>query len=416
MTLALPHESWFRELAAMDERSAEWRSTRAGLLTLRYVETRLGQPPEQGAATADEDTELRRAIETIDTDHLPHRQFRALLLDLLEAGATPPASRLPRLLMAYAEALARAGRWALAADAYETLLAYPPVGKGAVGLTIRAQLRLSACLRQLARFDDALRAIAIARQLADAHQLQDLRIRADIAAANVALQRGNLPLAQQYLEAIIETARNSPHTELIAGIMHDLGAVAARRRKWKTAVRYLFRALSLYTEEASCARALTDLGVALQEGFHAYAAARDAHTLALARAVDRDAQFVAIINLIELDALEGREMDFERRRRSVDERTLPALLVPHFHLCVAQGLHAFGHRKRARAAAERALALAEEYGINEVVIHAEELLAALAQPVREAPGPESTPEPALLPPAVAQVVLALRSMCVQANL
>ncbi|MBX6330378.1 MAG: tetratricopeptide repeat protein [Gemmatimonadaceae bacterium] len=414
--MALPHESWFRELAAMDERSAEWRSTRAGLLALRYVETRLAQPTEEGAPACEEDSELRRAIEAIDSTHLPHRQFRALLLDLLEAGATSPATRLPRLLVAYAEALARAGRWALAADAYETLLAYPPADKGAAGLTIRAQLRLSACLRQLARFDDALRAIAAARESAEVHQLPDLRIRADIAAANVALQRGNLPLAQQYLEAIIETARNSPHTELIAGIMHDLGAVAARRRKWKTAVRYLFRALSLYTEEASCARALTDLGVALQEGFHAYAAARDAHTLVLARAVDRDAQFVAIINLIELDALEGREMDFERRRRSVDERTLPALLLPHYHLCVAEGLHTFGHRTRARAAAERALALAEEHGINEVIIRAEELLAALAEPPREAAAPEPTPEPASLPPSVEQVVLALRTMRVKANL
>src|SRR5712664_3071751 len=112
------HLPFFTELAALDDREAEWRSVSAGLVVLRLVDAWI----EEGAASVAADGWGVRSVEAVIEEMPPGRPARALLGSVVAALKTSSTGEMhaiaPRL-MAYARALEFDAKWTLAADVFE---------------------------------------------------------------------------------------------------------------------------------------------------------------------------------------------------------------------------------------------------------------------------------------------------------
>ncbi|HEY9426815.1 MAG TPA: hypothetical protein VIR34_06650, partial [Gemmatimonadaceae bacterium] len=212
--IRLPHYVFFETLAQEESESTpEWRAVSAGLLTLRCFD----------AWALDDDTRgrhgdswgvrlVRRRVEEIPAG----TPVRALLISILDAMSsktcTGPAAVAPRL-MAYARALQFEAKWSLAADVYETVISHSDAETDP-DLVISAHMQLGACLRVLARWEEAVRAYAVAGLVAEG--IGDVMgvLRARIAEANLASDRGNLPLAERILDDTIERAAEPDFIEV----------------------------------------------------------------------------------------------------------------------------------------------------------------------------------------------------------
>ncbi|HSC33036.1 MAG TPA: hypothetical protein VLD17_14990, partial [Gemmatimonadaceae bacterium] len=224
----LPHYAFFEALARCENEScAEWRTTSAGLLTLRLFDDWV---MEGGSAVSLDSWGLRcvrESISAIDSGS----SVRALLTSLVDSMQLARHARVavvaPRL-MAYARALQFDAKWALAADVYRAVLqnAEPAADTDVV---IAANMQLGACMRVLAQWSEARGAYAAAAEVAAFTGDVASVLKARIAEANVMMARGNLPAAEKILDSVIESADESGLTEIRAFALQDRGAVARQR-------------------------------------------------------------------------------------------------------------------------------------------------------------------------------------------
>jgi len=400
----LPHYAFFEALARCENEScAEWRTTSAGLLTLRLFDDWV---MEGGSAVSLDSWGLRcvrESIAAIDAGS----SVRALLTSLVDSMQLARHARVavvaPRL-MAYARALQFDAKWALAADVYRTVLqnAEPAADTDVV---IAANMQLGACMRVLAQWSEARGAYAAAAEVAAFTGDVSNVLKARIAEANVMMARGNLPSAEKILDSVIEGAEESGLTEIRAYALQDRGALARQRGHADQAVTYAYEALSLFESQVAKDRALSDLAVAFSD-MGLVDAARDANLMLAATAQEQHTRWVATINLMELASLDHREPVFEQYRRELLAANLPATLAAHYLYYVGQGYRTFGRQDQARQALERAVAAASEHQINEVVIKAESALTELASGrTRQQESTDSE-----LPTSVTQVADAIHEM------
>ena len=372
----LPHYAFFEALARCENEScAEWRTTSAGLLTLRLFDDWV---MEGGSAVSLDSWGLRCVRESISAIDAGS-SVRALLTSLVDSMQLARHARVavvaPRL-MAYARALQFDAKWSLAADVYRTVLqnAEPAADTDVV---IAANMQLGACMRVLAQWSEARGAYAAAAEVAAFTGDVANVLKARIAEANVMLARGNLPSAEKILDSVIEGAEESGLTEIRAFALQDRGAVARQRGDVERAVSYAYEALSTFESQAAKDRALADLAVAFSD-MKLYDAARDANLMLAATAHEQYTRWVAVINLLEIASLDHREPVFEQYRRELLAANLPATLESHYHYYVGQGYRIFGRNEQAKQALERALDAASRHQINEVLIKAEQSLSELA--------------------------------------
>jgi hypothetical protein len=104
-------------------------------------------------------------------------------------------------------------------------------------------------------------------------------------------------------------------------------------------------------------------------------AARDAYLVIEATTQEEYLRWMASINLMEIAARDGSMPLFERYRRSLMSLPFPPFLAAQFHLQTAESYEALAQPEAAMSAAERARVVAERYGINQVLIKAEQLAA-----------------------------------------
>jgi tetratricopeptide (TPR) repeat protein len=396
----LLHLPFFEALARTQEGSPEWRLTSAGLVTLRLFDAWVVEGPSVVAADA---WGLRAVHEAIDAvDAAPSKAILSSIVEAMEdAGNVRIALVAPRLL-AYARALQFEGRWVLAADVHETVVAHAhPVEEA--DIVIAANMQLGACFRTLARWEEAT--AAFARAGCAAAMTSDIVgvLRARIAEAKVAIERGNLPYAQSILEDTTREAEANRLREVRSMALHDRADIAHRRGQYDLAVTLGYEALEGYTDPLSRDRVLGDIAVAFFE-LGLRTAARDAYLILAATAQDQHSRWVATINLMECAAADGREPMFEQYRRELADASLPTVLACHYYFYVGDGYRAFGRIDAARSALTRSLELAEKHGINQMIFKAEQSLQSLDKGVviiANAPAP--TPE-------VERVATAVRSM------
>jgi hypothetical protein len=109
-------------------------------------------------------------------------------------------------------------------------------------------------------------------------------------------------------------------------------------------------------------------------------AARDAFMILAATAREQYQRWIATINLMELSAEDGMEIQFERYRQQLSGAALPPILLTQFELHVGKGYQLLGDTDAAKSWLERSLETASLHQFNRFVFAAEEALAENATP------------------------------------
>ena len=368
MLRGLRHLPFFEALGALDPSSREWASTSAGLVTLRLFDLRRAQENGGSTIVAAEIGAVRDAIAAMPGEDLA----RSILANIVDAATEEPGASTERALpslLAYGKALQLAARWALAVDVFETLLEHPASGEQG-DIALQAALKCAYCLRVASRFDEAEAAYDRVRGLAAACDDRSAGFLSEIGRANVALQRGNYPKAEAMLDAVIASSAAASCDGAHARALHDRGAVAYRRGQREEALRFMHRALRRQTEPSQRDRLLGDIALIMGElGYSGET--RDVHLLIEATAVEQDTRWMAKIRLMDLEAISGNELAFERHRRELAEAPLPPRLRVTFLIDAAQGHRRFGRLEAARSAVVDAADSAELHGLNDLAFRAE---------------------------------------------
>lgn len=390
--------AFFEALAELRETDAAWRATTAGLVVLRLIDSWMddGIDPRTNGWSMNA---VREAVGRMDAGN-PSRGILSGILDAMEGA--PGETVAPRLL-AYGRALNYEGEWLLAADVYRSVIARAhPVEDADVAAD--AQLQLGYCMRTLGLWDEAAEAYSVAGRIAT--QAGDIMkvLRARMAEARLALMRGNLPEAEMLLDETIDRAQANRLFELRAKAIHDRATVAHARGDFQSAVRFGYESLRGLTNPVERDRALSDIAAAFAE-LGVWSAARDAHLVLAATAQEQYSRWTAMINLLELSALDRREPIFEQYRRELSDATLPPVLAANFHFYVGEGYRAFGNLDAARASLTKAHHIAASHQLNQLALRVEKALQSL-----ETPAARSAPPLASVPDSVRHVAEAIGQM------
>ena len=372
----LRHLPFFEEIASRNEGTPDWRSATAGVVVLRLVDAWL----EDGAAVVADDAwglrSVNGAIEDVD-EGSPIRTILARVIDALHERK-PDIHVVVTPLMAYARALEYEAKWLLAADVYHAVLAHlHPVEDS--DASIAAHLRLGQCYRHLHFIDDAAQAFASASEIASA--VGDLVgvLRARVGEGRIAIVRGNLPRAEQILDETIARAASADLHDVRSRALHERSNVAQLRGQYELAIQMAYEALGHSEKPAERDRILSDIALTFMD-LGVFSAARDAYLVLSATAQEEYVRWAADLNLLEISSLTGAEMLFEQLRKRLMNENLPPFLATGFALHLGLGYQRFANEGKARIHLERALALAEEHGINQFLFDAEEALLHLDTP------------------------------------
>ena len=377
----LRHLAFFEALAELDEADAAWRATSAGLVVLRLFDAWMEHGPFPADAAGWGISPVRDAVDAVDVGN-PARLILAGVVDAIAEGAEPSAIT-PRLL-AYARALHYAAAWTLSADVYHTVLAHAhPIEES--DSVIDANMQYGYCSRMLGRWDEAALAYKQAGEIAVAVGDIVKVLRARVADAKLAIDRGNLPKAEAILDETVTRASDSAGKlkDIRAIALHERANVAILRGQYETAVRFAYEALDGMTNPADRDRVLADIAVAFSE-LGVLSAARDALVVLASTAQEQYVRWAATINLLEVAAKDGCEPVFEQYRRDLVNAALPASLEANYHLIVGRGYAGFGKLDAARAALTRALDVADKQNYHQLVSQVETELQQLERTTRVA--------------------------------
>jgi hypothetical protein len=279
---------------------------------------------------------------------------------------------MPRL-MAYGRALDYEGGWRLSSDVYQTVLDYTSE-EDDPDVLIEAHMQMGYCQRMLAQWDDAAYSYAQAGQIASAQGDIERMLRARIADAKLAIDRGNLPQAEVLLDDTIAQARSSDDLRAIRSLaLHERAAVAYMRGQFDNSVKLGYEALQGMTNLTARDRVLSDIAAAFGE-LGVLSASRDALIIVAATAQELYLRWAAEINLLEIAAKQREEPAFEMYRRELADAELPASLEANYHLHVGRGYQLLGHTNAARTALEKAVSVASHNRFNQLVFEAEKSL------------------------------------------
>lgn len=365
------HLPFFTELASLDENDPWWRAVSAGLVFLRLVDSWI----EEGADAVTSDGWGVRSVDACLEEMPTGMPARAILLgalDLLKKAQSGDMHTVAPRLMAYARTLDLDGKWALAADVYETVLAHiHPEEESEIA--VNALLRRGHCLREIGDFSEATEAFTTAGELA--HRTGDMigTLRARIGEAKIVVARGNLPAADAILHETVALADAHALTEVSSLATHDRSYIAFSTGKYDLAVRYAYTALHGSVIESERDGILHDLAGAFYM-LGVKSAARDAFLILAATAREQYHRWAATINLMELSAEDGMEIMFERYRQQLANEPLPPVLLTQFELHVGKGFQALGDEEAASLWLERALVTATRHSFNRFVFAAEAAL------------------------------------------
>ena len=403
----LRHLPFFTELSGLRESDPAWRATTAGLVVLRLVDAWIEEGPSVVAADAWGLRAVRTAIEELGA-RAPVRSILSGVVAAMAESRTVDIARVAPRLMAYARSLDFEGKWQLAIDVYQTVVAHVhPVYEP--DLAIDANMRLGACGRMVGDWDLAATGYGQAGQIAEREGDLMGVLRSQIGVAKIALAHGNMPRAEEMLDVTIERAGEHGFDELRAIALHDRSTVAHARGDYERAVRLAYEALGDIGLPSARDRVLADIASAFI-GLGVRSAARDAYLILAATAEEQYSRWWSTLSLMEIAALDRCEPVFDQYRRELEEAPLPPQLAATFHLEAGKAHDIFGNFEDARSSFEDAIEVASANQLHQLVFQAEACLRQLLA------GSRRIPQTAVYEPAsVAPVAEALRAMRVAAG-
>jgi tetratricopeptide (TPR) repeat protein len=383
------HLPFFTELASLEEHDPSWRAVSGGLVFLRLVDAWV----EEGASVVAADGwgvhSVAACLEEMPVG-MPARAILMSALDALTAARCGDMHAVAPRLMAYARSLDLDAKWALAADVYETVIAYTDPTRDADD-AFSAHMRLSYCRRQLGELDAAEDIALQAGRIALAAGDLVGSLYARIAEAKVSSARGNYPRAEVMLDDTIRCAEDANLQQFRASAIQERAAVAHLKGDYEYAIRLGYEALDKLADERQRDRMLGDIAGAFYK-LGVRSAARDAYTLLSVTAQEQFVRWTSTINLMEIAAADGSLPLFERHRRHLDAAALPPVLHAQFLLHAGEGLSRLGDPEGARRNLTEAMAFAAKYGYNRLVFDAEEQLKGLSDIPRITPAETPMPE------------------------
>lgn len=398
----LQYLAFFEALAELVDEGPLWHSLSAGLVTLRLVDVWMQRGGTESGADQWSVQAVRQQVERMAPTDPARAILEGIVTEVERPGAAVPARIVPRL-MAYGRSLDFAGRWALAADLFETVLAHIDLVTDA-DLAIAAQFRLAFCRRVLGQLDAAERDYATAGRMADRVADTGGVLRSNIGLAKIAMARGNLPLADRMLDEVASKAESVGLRQLRALALHDGATVAIFRQEHERGIAMLNEALPDIGAASARDRVIADIALGFKElGVHS--AARDAYMVVAATAEEQFSRWSATVNLLHLAALDDMEPAFEQYRRQLAGQPLSPELATQYQFSLGSGLRRFGRLKQAREALTEGIRLAEQHGLNVELFRLEQEMQALER------GEEAQRRQSIEPPAsVASVATAMREM------
>lgn len=382
------HLPFFTELASLEERDPSWRAVSAGLVLLRLIDAWIEEGPAVVAADGWGARSVAASLEEIPVG-MPARAILMSVLDVLTSARTVDMHAVAPRLMAYARTLDADAKWNLAADIYETVIAYTHPTHDSDD-AISAHVRLSYCRRQLGELDAAEDIALQAGRIALAAGDLVGSLHARIAEAKVSIARGNYPRAEVMLDDTIRRAEVADLQKFRANVVQERADVAHLKGEYEFAIRLGYEALDKLADERLRDRMLGDIAGAFYK-LGIRSAARDAYSLLSVTAQEQYVRWTSTINLMEIAADDGSLPVFERYRRHLDAVALPPLLHAQFLLHAGEGLFRLGDPEGARRNLTEAIAFAAEYGYNRLVFQAEEQLEKLSDIPRVMPAETAMP-------------------------
>jgi tetratricopeptide (TPR) repeat protein len=390
---SLRHLPFFEELGKMEESESSWRSVSAGLVVLRLLDAWV----EDRSVTVDGAWGIGAvadAIEQID-QWSPTRRILSGIVDAMRSTEEIDMHVITPRLMAYAQDLEYDARWALAADVYRTIVSHGhPTDDG--DLVIPATIQLGHCLKNLGDLHGAAQAYAHASQVANANGDLIGVLRARIGEAKIATMRGNMPVAEAMLDSTIAQASEHGLDDVQSRALHDRAGVAGMRGQYDRVVQFGYKALDLSTSQRERDRILADIATGFLD-LGLVEVARDAYLVLTATAQDQYVRWTAGLNLIDVASQQGMEPMFDRYRRDFENVELPPFLEVQYCINVGNGYRGFGRATAAIPYLERAVRVAGQFGLNQLLFMAEESLAgAKSSAARPAPAAYVDPSPEVL--------------------
>jgi hypothetical protein len=202
-------------------------------------------------------------------------------------------------------------------------------------------------------------------------------LRAKLGEAKLVAGRRELSTAHDHLAAIVADASGIDYREIRAEAWHELAHVAVQLGRYEDAITYAHEAWTATVDAVERERVLVTLATLLLQGGYPDIS-REANALLAETAREPITRWAATINLIEIATIERRELDFMRHRRTLSGVGLPPSLTAEFDYYVGQGHLAFGQPSLAAAAFDRAVTVAQRYGLAEVLQRVEAARAALS--------------------------------------
>jgi tetratricopeptide (TPR) repeat protein len=391
----LRYLAFFEAMADLEDEGPLWHSLSAGLVTLRLVDEWLARGGSEPGAGQWALQAVRQQIECVPVTDPARAILDGIVGEVERPGEAVPSRIAPRL-MAYGRSLDFSGRWALAAELFETVLAYiDPVTDS--DLAIAAQFRLAFCRRVLGQLDAAEQDYAVAGRMAANVGDTGGTLRSSVGLAKVAMARGNLPVAERMLEDVVQKAAAPELRTLRAQALHDRANVAIWRKEHERGIAMLNEALPDIGSAAARDRVIADIALGFLE-LGVRSAARDAFMVVAATAEEQFSRWSATINLLHLAAVDEMEPAFEQYRRQLAGEALTPELAASYRLNLGIGFGRFGRTEQAREALAEGIRVAEQHGLNRELFRLEEELSALAKGERR----ERTPS--LAPPASVEPV------------
>jgi hypothetical protein len=386
------HLAFLEVLGSMRADDARWTPTMAGFVTVRLVDKWSEALHGWLAPRPSEIAAVREAIERVSAG--PIRNVLTSIVDAITQSWGQPRSAVSARLLAYAALLYDEESWALASDVYRTFLAFAE-NEADRDLGAHAWLRLGTSLVMDGHLQEGQAAHEAARELAASIGHRYIELLAQHGLAIVAMQRGNLPDADQRLGALADVCRaemeaDAAIADVLARALHDRGWVAIHRGQIDRAFGLLYDAMQYTTEPRRKDRVLQDLALAFLESGNRATACK-AMRLIEQRAEDQWLRWIAALNLMHCATLDGAETVFEHYRRSLASAALPARLLVGYHMFVGEGLRRFGREAQAVAAYGRAVTIAERHSLNAMLIEAEAAQHAAPAKVAEAPRNDAPP-------------------------
>jgi len=274
--------------------------------------------------------------------------------------------------MAYGQSLEYDARWALAADIYETVVAHADPVTDA-DLVVPAFLALGQCCRMLDDLDRA--AVAYESAARVAHAAGDMfgLLRSRIGDAKIAVSRGNMPLAEKILDETTERAQVSGFDDLQSRSLHERAYLAGLCGQHERAVHFAYQALSVTPAPRDRDRILANIAAGLQH-LGLYDAARDANLVLAVTSQEQYVRWMAELNLMELAAKDGIELQFDKYRRDLESADFNPMLRVTYLLHVGRGYHTLGNSDAGIPYLERAVDMAVQCQLNPLLFECEEAL------------------------------------------